>query len=152
MRASACLYDTPRQPCQTEVFHLPGFRHHRTQPFHAELHVESPTGDADAHACVLLVQLRLQLRYFVQRSGITSTEILFAPSLERFLMIASRCCKALIFDMHDMPLQALAVYLRSWSDPVKYLDYDQAFRDFIETVQLLGLAFCDDVVVVSCSN
>ena len=100
-------------PRQTEVTHLPGFRHHRTQSFHAETHVESPTGDADAHACVLLVQLRLQLRHFVQRPGITSSEILFAPTLERFLMIAARCFEALIFDMHDMPLQALAVYLRS---------------------------------------
>ena len=108
------------------------------------------TGDADT--CVLLVQLRLRLRQFVQRFGIPSTEILFAPTLERFLMIAARCFEALIFDMHDMPLQVLAVYLASWSDPVRYLDYDQSLRDFIETVQLLGLAFCNDVVAVTCSH
>ena len=112
-----------------------------SQSVHAETHFESPTGDAD-----------VQLRQFIQRFGIPSTEILFAPTLERFLMIAARCLEALIFDMLNMPLPVLAVYLRSWSDPVRYLDYDQALRDFIETVQLLGLAFCNDVVAVTCSH
>ena len=83
----------PRQPCQTEVSHLPWFRHHRTQSFHAETHFESPTD-----TCVLLVQLRLRLRQLVQRFGTPPTEILFAPTLERFLMIAARCFEALILD------------------------------------------------------
>ena len=54
-------------------------------------------------------------------------------------MIAARCFEALIFDMQNMLLQVLAVYLASWSDPVKYLDNDQALRGVIETVQLLGI-------------
>ena len=56
----------------------------------------------------------------------------FAPTMERFCMIAAIRCgsfqplETLALDAHDVPLRILAVFLRSWSDSVKYLDYDQA--------------------------
>ena len=73
----------------------------------------------------------------------------FAPVLERFLMIAAKYFGS--FGVHDVSLQVPSVFHCPCSDSVKYFDHDQLLQYLIQTIQLLGPSFCDDVVAMDCS-
>ena len=94
-----CTHKGSCQHYKSKIAQLSWFRHHLTQPLHTELNVESSTVHVDADACILLIQLSFHLFHpFVQRFWIAFPEVFatwelcgFAPTLERFLMIAARC-------------------------------------------------------------
>ena len=56
--------------------------------------------------------------------------------------------ESLSFDVHDVSVQVPSVFHCLWSDSVKHFDHDQSLQYLIQTIQLLGLSFCNDVVAM----
>ena len=58
--------------------------------------------------------------------------------------------ESLTVDVHDVSLQSM--FSCTWSNSVKYFYHDQLLQYLIQTIQLLGFSFRDDIVAVDCSH
>ena len=160
-----CTHEISRQPCKSKIAQHSSFRHHLTQPFDTELHVESSTGHVNADASILLIQLSFHVLQLVQRFSVTLPEILAARGALRLrtclgtvsddrskVLRIFQPLESLSFDVHDVSLQVPSVFDCSWSDSVKHFDNDQLHQNLIRVIQLLKLSFSDDVVAMDCSR